>query len=113
MISAIEVAPLMFSVIAAILLMAPSAHAEMIGIMASVLAFAVFVPQAVRVWRVRNDAHALGGVSVVTNMFIINNSIVWGLYAASIGEFFVGAAGIVNLPLASLIVAVILRSRLK
>lgn len=50
-------------------------------------------------------------MSVTTNVFIINNSIVWGLYAASIQEFFVGAAGIINLPLAGLIVAVVVRSR--
>lgn len=111
-----EVAPLSFSIIATFLLLVPEgpefSYAEVIGVAASVLAFAVFVPQAVRVWRARNDHHALLGVSVVTNMFIVNNSLVWGLYAASIGEFFVGAAGIINLPLATMIIAVIVRSRL-
>lgn len=84
---------------------------QVLGLFASVLAFAVFIPQAVRVWRARDDAHALQDVSITTNMFIVNNSLVWGLYAFSIGEFFVGAAGLVNLPLASMIVLVIMRSR--
>lgn len=108
----IEIAPLSFSALAVLVLMVPSLnHAQIIGMGASVLAFVVFVPQAIRVWRVRNDDHALRGVSVITNMFIVNNSLVWGAYAMTIGEFWVGAAGIVNLPLAAMIVAIVLRSR--
>lgn len=78
--SPVEVAPLLFSVIAAALLLAPAGsnldRPQTISVMASVLAIAVFVPQAVRVWRAHNDHHALRGVSVTTNVFIINNSIV-------------------------------------
>ena len=109
-----EVAPLGFTVVALGLMLRPDInHAEIIGVLASVLAFAVFIPQAVRVWRSRNDHHALLGVSITSFVFIVNNSIVWGLYAWTVGEFWVGAAGIINLPLAVMIVAVIIRSRIK
>ena len=108
----IELAPLAFSLLAGLLLLVPGdAGKSIISVGASVLAFAVFIPQAARVWRMRDDPHALLGVSVITNMFIINNSLVWGIYAWSIQEFWVGAAGIVNLPLAAMIVALVLRSR--
>lgn len=108
-----EVAPLLCSLVTLVVLLIPGLdHASVIGVIASVLAFAVFIPQAARVWSARNDHHALLGVSITTNMFIINNSIVWFIYAWTVGEFFVGAAGIINLPLAGMIVAVIVRSRL-
>lgn len=108
-----EVAPLLCSLITGVLLLVPGIdHASVIGVIASVLAFAVFIPQAVRVWAARNDHHALLGVSITTNVFIVNNSIVWFVYAWTVGEFFVGAAGIINLPLAAMIVAVIIRSRI-
>lgn len=108
-----ELAPLIFTGVAVLIMVLPGIDNDnTIGILASVLAFIVFVPQALRVWRARNDHHALLGVSIVSNVFIINNSLVWFLYAWTVGEFWVGAAGIVNLPLASMIVICIIRSRL-
>lgn len=108
-----EITPLSFTGIAVLIMVLPGIdNANIIGILASVLAFMIFVPQALRVWRARNDHHALLGVSIVSNIFIVNNALVWFLYAWAVDEFWVGAAGIVNLPLALMIIICIIRSRL-
>lgn len=108
-----EISPMLVSLAAVIIMVIPGIpNAEVLGAGASVLAFAMFIPQALRVWRVRNDPHALLGVSVTSYAFVINNAIVWGIYAAAVNAFWVGAAGIVNLPLSLVVIGVIVRSRL-
>lgn len=83
-----EVAPLGLTGVAVLIMALPGIdNANAIGILASVLAFMIFVPQALRVLRARNDHHALLGVSIVSNIFIVNNALVWFLYAWAVEEF--------------------------
>lgn len=51
-----EIAPLSFTEIAVLIMVLPGIdNANVIGILASVLAFMVFVPQALRVWRLEEE----------------------------------------------------------
>lgn len=92
------------------MLIVPDTTFSVLGPVASAIAFLVFIPQAWSVWRNRDDAHSLRAISVTSNAFIVNNSILWGLYAWHLKEFWVGAAGIVNAPLAGMIIAIVFRA---
>lgn len=89
----------------------PNQAVLVLGPLVAVIAFAVFIPQAITAWRWRNDPHALRGISLTTNAFIVNNSILWGLYAWELRELWVGAAGLINAPLAAMIIVLVIRSR--
>lgn len=93
--------------------MTPDLLTEAIGFAASVIAFVLFVPQARRTWRVRNDPHALAGVSAGTQWLLLSNAALWAVYAMLTGAFWVGAPGIVNGPLALATLALIYRARAK
>lgn len=84
-----------------------------LGVVASTIAFVMFVPQAVRVWRTRHDAHALVGLSLSTQFLVLANASVWGVYAFTLKEFWVGAPGIINAPLAITVIVLTVRSRVR
>ena len=84
---------------------------HLIGFAASCMAFVLFIPQAVRVWHLRADAHGLLGVSVWTQVALLTNACLWGLYAALTEAFWVGAPGLVNAPLALAVLMLIYRAR--
>ena len=112
-ISLIEVSPLLIIAIPALCLLAPEqARTTILGITASTIAFVMFIPQAVRAWRTRHDAHALVGLSLSTQFLILANATIWGVYAFMLGEFWVGAPGIINAPLAVTVIVLTVRSRL-
>ena len=85
--------------------------AGILGFVGSFISFILFIPQARTVWRQRHDPHALRGASLGTQFIVIANALVWFAYAYVLGEFWVGAAGFVNLPLALFTIALILRAR--
>lgn len=110
----IEVSPLLIIAIPALCLLAPDQlQTTVLGMTASTIAFVMFVPQAVRVWRTRHDAHALLGLSLSTQFLILANATIWGVYALKLGEFWVGAPGIINAPLALTVIALTVRSRMR
>lgn len=84
---------------------------EATGFLASVIAFALFLPQARRTWQVRHDPHALAGISAGTQWLLLTNAVLWGLYAALSGAFWVGAPGLVNGPLAVATLLLIFRAK--
>ena len=109
----VEVSPLLIIIIPALCLIAPEqARTTALGMTASTIAFVMFVPQAFRVWRTRHDAHALVGLSLSTQFLILANATIWSVYAFTLGEFWVGAPGIVNAPLAVTVIVLTVRSRL-
>ena len=84
---------------------------EGIGFVASVISLVLWWPQAARVWRHRHDGGQLGGVSISTQVLLLGNAALWGAYAVVTGSFWVGAPGLVNVPLALLTIALVRRSR--
>lgn len=109
----VEVSPLLILIIPVLCLIAPEqARTTALGMTASTIAFVMFVPQAFRVWRTRHDAHALVGLSLSTQFLILANATIWGAYAFVLGEFWVGAPGIINAPLAVAVIVLTVRSRL-
>lgn len=112
-ISWVEVSPLLILIIPVLCLIAPEqARTTALGMTASTIAFVMFVPQAFRVWWTRHDAHALVGLSLSTQFLILANATIWGAYAFVLGEFWVGAPGIINAPLAVAVIVLTVRSRL-
>jgi len=82
-----------------------------LGFIGSLISFILWIPQARKVWIVRKDPHALRGISMATQFLVMINATVWFIYAAVLEEFWVGAAGIVNFPLAVLTVALLIKAR--
>lgn len=84
---------------------------QMVGFIASTIAFILFAPQARRTWQVRNIPSAVAGVSAGTQWLLLSNAVLWGVYAVLTEAFWVGAPGLVNGPLAVATLALIYRAR--
>lgn len=84
---------------------------EAIGFLAAIVSFVIFLPQALRTWRVRRDPIALAGISIGTQWLILCNATLWGAYAFLTEAFWVGAPGILNAPLAIFTIFLVLRAR--
>ncbi len=82
-----------------------------LGFIGSLISFILWIPQPRMVWLVRKDPHALRGISMTTQFLVMINATVWFIYAGVLGEFWVGAAGIVNFPLAVLTVTLLVKAR--
>lgn len=83
----------------------------LINIVAPILSFVMFVPQAVLVWKHRNTPEQLSGVSVISQLLLIINALSWGVVGYDLGSFAVMAPGLVNLPLAFFTIIIVLRRR--
>lgn len=66
--------------------------ANIAGFIASTVAFVVWLPQARAVWASRNDPHALSSISVGTQVLLLSNAVLWGVYAARESAFWVCSA---------------------
>lgn len=86
---------------------------HLIGSAASVIAFALFLPQARATWRNRHNATALRAVSLGTQWLVVTNALLWFAYGAVTQAFWIAAPGFVNLPLAMMSIALISRARRK
>lgn len=86
---------------------------DALGLLASVISFVLFLPQAVSTWQHRRDPRAMAALSIWTQLLIICNATTWFAYAALTSAFWVGAPGFVNLPLAIVTLSLILRARRK
>lgn len=82
-----------------------------VGMIGTVLAFLLFLPQARHTWANRARPERLRGLSLVSQGCIIANALVWGLYAVLTDAFWTGAPGIINAPLAVCTILLLLRGR--
>jgi uncharacterized protein with PQ loop repeat len=85
--------------------------ANFIGAVMSVISFILWLPQAKLVWKNRNNPPALTGISNTTQVLVLVNAIGWGLYGFLTNSFWVGAPGLVNGPLAILILVILNRKQ--
>ncbi len=76
------------------------AATEVIGMMASLTSFLIWLPQGVRVWRHRNDPAGLQSIVLSTQVISLTGSALWGTYAVLIDSFWLGAPSLVNGPIA-------------
>lgn len=84
---------------------------HLIGFLASCIAFIMFVPSALAIYRNRNDVHALQSASIGMNVLLLANAVLWGVYGVLTSAFWVAAPGLVNFPLAVFSIYAIARSR--
>ena len=84
---------------------------EAVGFLAALISSVMFLPQAGRVWRMRNDRRSLRGVSPVGQVLLLVNATLWGLYALLTGAYWAGVPGLLNFPLACMTLVLLLRSR--
>lgn len=84
---------------------------HLVGLLGNFFSIYMFVPTAQAVWRNRHDEHALRSAPIRQQMLIICNALVWGLYALLTGAYWSALPGVVNLPLATFVIHLILRAR--
>jgi len=85
------------------------AATEVVGMLASLSSFVIWVPQGRRVWRARREPAKLAGIAVSTQAISLAGNVLWSLYAIGIGSFWLGAPGIVNIPILTMTVVVLRR----
>lgn len=85
--------------------------ADAVGFTAALISSIMFLPQAARVWRMRNEHLALQGVSASGQILLLVNAALWGLYAILTRAYWAGAPGLLNFPLAALTLFLLLRAR--
>lgn len=86
-----------------------NAATEVVGMLASLSSFVIWVPQGRRVWRARHEPAHLAGIAVSTQALSLAGNALWSLYAIGIGSFWLGAPGIVNIPILTMTVVVLRR----
>jgi len=84
---------------------------EAVGFLAALVSSVMFLPQAARVWRMRNDRRSLRGVSPLGQVMLLINATLWGLYALLAGAYWAGVPGLLNFPLACATLLLLLRAR--
>lgn len=83
----------------------------LLGASAAAISFIMWIPQAATTWRHRRDPGALAGISAGTSALVLLNAAIWGAYAIALGEFWVGAPGLINGPLALMTLWLLRRRR--
>lgn len=84
---------------------------NVLGGLASITAFTLFLPQALRVWKLRDQPLALEGVSASTQWLVIVNEVFWGVYGLGSQAYWAAAPAAVSLPLAAFVLILLHRSR--
>src|SRR4051812_6134573 len=87
------------------------AYIEIVGLIASLMSFVLWWPQAALVWRCRGRGEELRGVSISSQLLLLANACLWGAYAVGTGSLWVGAPGLVNGPLAIVTIVLLKRAR--
>lgn len=85
------------------------AATEVIGMMASLTSFLLWLPQGLRVWRHRHEPARLAGIAMSTQLISVAGNVLWTAYAVLLGSFWLGAPAIVNLPIAVATIVVLRR----
>lgn len=83
---------------------------DVVGAIASVCSFLLFLPQAVSTWKNRKDKQALKGISKGTQWLIICNATSWFILGFLEQNIYIALPGVVNLPLAVFTLVLIHRS---
>ena len=81
----------------------------LVGMLASLTSFVLWVPQGRRVWRARRTPGALTGIAMSTQAISLTGNVLWSLYAVGIGSFWLGAPAIVNVPILTMTLVVLRR----
>lgn len=77
------------------------------GAAGSVIAFVMFVPQALRCWRMRHNPAALEGVSRAGMVMLLINAVLWGVYGLGVGAIWSAVPSFFNAPLAVFVLVVL------
>ncbi|WP_298454891.1 hypothetical protein [uncultured Cellulomonas sp.] len=85
------------------------AATEVIGMMASLTSFLLWLPQGARVWKHRHDPAQLSGIALSTQVIAVAGNLLWGVYAVLLGSLWLGAPAVVNLPIALATIVVLRR----
>lgn len=83
-----------------------------VNIVAPLIAFGMFIPQAVQTWKIRKNPEKLSAISPGTQWLILLNATLWFVLAVDLQSFAVGAPGFVNAPLAIATLALIYFAKL-
>ena len=86
--------------------------ADALGLIAASISFILFIPQAAKAYEMRKNAEGMVALSASTQVLVMANATVWAIYGIETNALWVAAPGLVNGPLALLMLTLILRSRL-
>ena len=81
------------------------------GLAASIVSLILWIPQAQKTWRHRNNPEEMAGISVVTQYILILSQVMWLIYGLLINSFWVWSSMIVNVPAAVLTLYLIHRAK--
>lgn len=84
---------------------------EAFGFVAAAATLFIFFPQALVAWKNRTDPSAFAGLSTGTIWLSLVAAVGWLFYGAGIGAFWTMVPSFVNIPLTSLILFFVYRSR--
>ena len=84
---------------------------NLLGFAATASAVAVFVPQAARTWRLRNNHEALEGVSLASQVALLANAALWIVYAVATQAYWSGVPSLFYIPLAVFVIVLPRRAR--
>lgn len=82
---------------------------NILGMIASIISFVMWLPQAISTWKHRNNPTELAGISKGTQYFVLVNATIWGVYGVLSNAYWTGAPGLVNFPLALMTLYLIYR----
>lgn len=86
-------------------------NSVLLGLFISAIDAAIFLPQAYRAWKFRNDPVALRGISSITMYFVICAYSAWIVWDSWTGRWDAHAYAWVGLPAALFILVILYRSR--
>lgn len=84
---------------------------ELVGFFASMVSLILWWPQAVRVWKFRNDPKQLAGISRLGQVLLVLSGAVWTVYAGLIDSVWLAVSVSTNIPLGLLTLAILSQSR--
>jgi len=73
---------------------------NILGFLANITSFILWVPQAITTWKNRGNKEALQGVSYGTQILAILNTILWCIYGLMIQSYWLAMGTLTVLPLA-------------
>lgn len=84
---------------------------SIVGFLATLVAFTLFIPQAVTTWRHRNNPVELRGVSITTQVLVLLSALLWNIYAILEHTFWVGIHESLAIPIAIFIIFLVVKAR--
>lgn len=84
---------------------------DFIGMLGALFAFTLFLPQAFKAWRLRNDVEAMSGLSLIGFVMLLANSTVWVLYGIGLSALWIIVPNSLNVPVSLFMLGLIIRSR--